>query len=391
MRAPVPSVQGSPRFPCFHATFGLRPAAAADLCRHISFRTVGGSCQCRRTRRVRMLGRVLVAAALAALAQGDRVDDFYPGKTLRLIVPSDVGGGYDHYGRTFATHLRRHIPGEPTIVVQNMPGGGGLLAANWLFNIAPKDGLAIGLIQRGVPFYPFFGDQNAKFVPTQFNWLGSFAAETGSTTVWHTAKARRIEDAFEDTIVLGGSGPNDSETYPHLMNNTIGTKFRIVSGYRGNSTVFLAMERGEVEGVTGSWSSVKSERPNWLRDKLVRVLVQVAKTRAPDLPDVPLIMDYVKTDEHKAIWNVILAMAQVGRPVAAPPGIPAELTTTLRAAFSATVKDPAFVAEMDRGRRELSPESGESMQKMLEEVAATPPETLTKLIAYTRRSEQGAR
>src|SRR4029079_16685934 len=147
-------------------------------------------------------------------------------------------------------------------------------------------------------------------------------------------------------------------------NNTVGTKFRVVGGYRANSAVFLAMERGEVEGVTGSWSSVKSERPNWIRDKLVRVIVQVARTRAPDLPDVPLIMDYVKTDEHKAMWNVILAMATVGRPVTAPPGIPADLAEILRAAFTATVVDRGFVAAMERGRRELSPESAEVMQKL---------------------------
>jgi tripartite-type tricarboxylate transporter receptor subunit TctC len=342
-----------------------------------------------------VLGRFILAvgaiALLAAASNSTAAEDFYRGKTIRLIVPSDVGGGYDLYARTFATNFRKHIPGEPTVVVQNMPGGGGLLSANWLYNVAPKDGLAIGLIQRGMPFYPFFGDKNAHFTPTQFNWLGSFAAETGTTTVWHTAKAQRIEDALGETVVLGGSGPNDSETYPHLMNNTIGTKFRVVSGYRANSAVFLAMERGEVEGVTGSWSSVKSERPNWLRDKQVRILVQVAKTRQPDLPDVPLIMDFVKMEEHRAMWNVMLAMATVGRPVAAPPGISPELTRTLRAAFAATIKDPAFIAEMERGRRELSPESGESMQKMLEDVAATPQETLTKLIAFTRRSEHEAR
>jgi tripartite-type tricarboxylate transporter receptor subunit TctC len=338
-----------------------------------------------------MLRAVLALAALAAVPATGAAQDFYRGKTIRLIVPSDVGGGYDLYARTFATYLRKHIPGEPIVVVQNMPGAGGLSSANWLFNVAPKDGLAIGLIQRGVPFYPFFGDKNAKFVPTQFNWLGSFAGETGSTTIWHTAKARTMDDAFKDTVVLGGSGPNDSETYPHLMNNTIGTKFRVVGGYRANSAVFLAMERGEVEGVIGSWSSVKSERPNWIRDKLVRVIVQVARTRAPDLADVPLIMDYVKTDEHKAMWSVILAMATVGRPVTAPPGIPAELTKTLRTAFSETIKDPGFIAEMERGRRELSPESGETMQKLLEEVAATPAATLTKLIEYTRRSDVGGR
>jgi len=338
-----------------------------------------------------MLRPLVALIVVGVLAEPAAAEDFYRGKTIRLIAPSDVGGGYDLYARAFATHFRRHIPGEPAILVQNMPGGGGLLSANWLFNIAPKDGLAVGLIQRGLPFYPFFGDQNAKFVPTQFSWLGSFAAETGSTTVWHAVKARTLDDAFKETVVLGGSGPNDSETYPHLMNNTLGTKFRVVSGYRSNSAVFLAMERGEVEGVSGSWSSMKSERPSWVRDKLVRVLVQIARTRAPDLPDVPLITDYVKSDEHKAMWNVMLAMAQAGRPVAAPPGIPAELAKVLRAAFWATVKDPAFIAEMERGRRELSPESGESVQRLLEEVAATPPETLTKLIAYTRRSEQGAR
>ena len=213
--------------------------------------------------------------------------------------------------RTFATYLRKHIPGEPDDLVQNMPGGGGLAVANWLFNVAPKDGLTIGLIQRGVPFYPFFGDKNALFVPTQFNWLGSFNSETG---VDHDLAHRQGADAggraSRRRRVLGGSGPNDSETYPSLMNNTIGTKFRVVSRLQANTRGLLAMERGEVEGVTGSWSSLKAERPNWLRDKQVNVIVQFARTRHPDLPDVPLIMDFVKTDEDKAMWNVILAMAR---------------------------------------------------------------------------------
>jgi tripartite-type tricarboxylate transporter receptor subunit TctC len=334
---------------------------------------------------------VALSAIIGVTGGPAQADDFYRGKTLRLIVPSDVGGGYDLYGRSFAPYLKKHIPGEPTVVVQNMPGGGGLSAASWLFNVAPKDGTVIGLMQRGTPFYPYFGDKNALFVPTEFNWLGSFAAEAGSVTVWNTSKAQTMEDVFKDTVLMGGSGPNDSETYSYLMNNTIGTKFRVVSGYRANSAVFLAMERGEVEGVIGSWSSVKSERPNWIRDKQVRVLVQVAKTKQPDLPDVPLIMDYVKTDEGRAMWSVILSMAQVGRPIGAPPGIPPDLTKILRDAFSATIKDPAFITEMERGRRELSPENGTTMQKMLEEVAAVPAETLTKLIGYTRRSEGSGR
>src|SRR5262249_13469210 len=162
---------------------------------------------------------MIATLAVMTTSDGAAADDFYRGKTLRLVVPSDVGGGYDSYGRTLGQHIRRHIPGEPTIIVQNMPGGGGLLSANWLVNVAAKDGLVIGLVQRGVPFYPFFGDKNALFVPTRFNWLGSFSAEIGATTVWHTAKAQTLADAFRDAIVLGGSGPNDSETYPNLMNN----------------------------------------------------------------------------------------------------------------------------------------------------------------------------
>jgi len=328
-----------------------------------------------------------LAAILAAPASVARADDFYRGKTIRLILPSDVGGGYDLYGRAFAPYLKKHIPGDPTVVVQNMPGGGGLLSVNWLYNVAPKDGLFVGLMQRGTPFYPYFGDKNAHFNPTEFNWLGSFAAEAGSVSIWHESKARTIDDAFKNTVVMGGSGPNDSETYSYLMNNTIGTKFKVVSGYRANSAVLLAMERGEVEGVIGSWSSIKSGRPNWVRDKLVRVLLQVARTKQPDLADVPLVMDYVKTDESRAMWNVILSMAQVGRPVGAPPGIPAELTKILRDAFWATVKDPGFIAEMERGHHDLSPENDVAMEKMLEEVSAVPSDTLTKLIEYTRRSE----
>ena len=216
-----------------------------------------------------MLKSTLVAVSLitTALHGAANAEDFYRGKTVRLIVPSAPGGGYDASGRSLALHMAKHIPGEPTIVVQNMPGAGGLSAANWLFNVAPKDGLTFGLIQRGVPFYPFFGDKNATFVPTEFNWLGSITAEVGAITVFHTSKARTMADTFVSEVVLGGSGPNDSETYVNLMNNTIGTKFRIVSGYKANTETLLAIERGEVEGLSGSWSSMKANRPGWVRDR----------------------------------------------------------------------------------------------------------------------------
>lgn len=335
-----------------------------------------------------MLRSLLVAAVFVLAAQGAHAEDFYRGKTIRLIVPSAPGGGYDSSGRSLAMHMAKHIPGEPTIVVQNMPGAGGLSAANWLFNVAPKDGLAFGLVQRGVPFYPFFGDKNANFAPMEFNWLGSITAEVGAITVFHTSKAMKMADTFTSEVVLGGSGPNDSETYVNLMNNTIGTKFRIVSGYKSNTETLLAMERGEVEGLSGSWSSMKANRPAWVKDKLVRVLLQIGREKQADLPDVPLIMDYVKDDEARVMWNVALAMAQVGRPVAAPPGIPAELAGILRKAFWDTMKDPAFVAEMENANREVSPENGETMERLLAEVAKTPPGTLSKLVNFMGSSQK---
>jgi tripartite-type tricarboxylate transporter receptor subunit TctC len=334
-----------------------------------------------------MLRKLVVAAVIATVAgHSAAAEDFYRGKTVRLIVPSAPGGGYDAYGRTLAQYMQKHIPGEPTIVVQNMPGGGGLTGANWLFNVAPKDGTAFGLIQRGVPFYPFFGDKNATFKPLEVNWLGSMTAEVGAVWVFHTSKAKTIDDAFTMQIVLGGSGPNDSETYPHLMNNTIGTKFRIVSGYKANTETLLAIERGEVEGLSGSWSSLKANRPDWVKDNKVRALVQVAAKREPDLPDVPLILDFVKKDEDRAMWQVALAMAQAGRPVAAPPGVPAELVQVLRKAFWETMQDPAFVADMETARRDVSAETGETVERLLQEVSKTPPATLTKLLAFMQGS-----
>jgi tripartite-type tricarboxylate transporter receptor subunit TctC len=330
---------------------------------------------------------VMIAAVAAALLGPEAAvaADFYHGKTLRLVVASDAGGGYDSYARTFAQYLRRHIPGEPTIIVQNMPGAAGITAANWLYAIAPKDGLTILLHQRGIPFHPYFGEKAARFVPTEFQWIGSFNAEIGVTSIWHTAKVKTMADAFKETVLLGGSGPNDSETYPFLMNNTIGTKFRIVSGYKSNNSTLLAVERGEVEGISGSWSSLKASRPQWIKDKQVNLIVQVARTKHPDLLDVPLVYDYVKEPEHRTMWDVMTAIAMLGRPLSTPPGVPAERVATLRDAFAATMKDPDYRAEMEKSGRELTPTSGEEMQRMMQEVAAVPQPTLAKLNSWIRR------
>jgi tripartite-type tricarboxylate transporter receptor subunit TctC len=193
-----------------------------------------------------------------------------------------------------------------------------------------------------------------------------------------------MADALKMTAVMGGSGPNDSEIIPALMNNTIGTKFRVASGYKSNSRVMLAMERGEVEGVAGSWSSLRAGKPEWLRDHLINVIVQVARKKEPDLQNVPLITDYVKTDEYKKMWDVTLAIHEMGRPAVAPPGVPSDRVKILRQAFAATVKDKDYIADMKRSKRELSPVSGEEMQATLQRVAQTPLALMKKLDRFTK-------
>jgi tripartite-type tricarboxylate transporter receptor subunit TctC len=332
-----------------------------------------------------------VAAAVAAAGfvlcvsetHAQSVAEFYKGKTVRLVVASDPGGGYDVYARTFAPHYARHIPGQPHIIVQNMQGAGGVLATNWLYNVAPKDGTAIGMTQRGVPFLPLFGKQGPTFDPTKFNWIGSLNNETGVITLWHTSKVKTLQDAMQTEALLGGSGPNDTETYPALMNNTIGTKFRIISGYPSTTGITLAMERGEVEGLSQSWGSVITEKPDWVRDKKISVLVQITAVKHKDLPDVPTIMEYVKDPEHRTIWQLMLAQKAMGRPFLAPPGIPADRAKALQVAFDATMQDPVFIAEMEKTKKELTPVGGAEIAKMIADVASAPKEILGKVESYT--------
>ena len=330
----------------------------------------------------RLVAALAIVAAAAAPAVGA---DYYQGKTIRMLVGSAPGGGYNSYARTFVQYLRKHIPGEPTIVVQNMPGAGGMVVTNWLFNVAPKDGTAFGLVQRGIPFHPYFGEKNAKFVPTDFNWIGSFNSESSVVTIRSTSKVKTLKDALTMTAILGGSGPNDSETHPSLMNNTIGTKFKIASGYKSNTEVLLAMERGEVEGVGGSWGSMKALRPYWLRDKEVNVIVQAGRARHPDLPHVPMIEEFVKEPEHKVMWQVMVALGTLGRPVTAPPGVPAEAVRILRAGFEATMKDPAYLAEMEKSHREIEPVGSEEVAQALAQVSKVSQATLLKLNEWIRR------
>jgi tripartite-type tricarboxylate transporter receptor subunit TctC len=323
-------------------------------------------------------GRVVAVALLALgplpVASAQSPADFYKGKTVDLYIGYSAGGGYDVYARALARHMARFIPGNPTILAKNMPGAGSLVLANWLYNVAPRDGTAFGIIARGTAFDPLLGSTKAQFDASKFNWIGSMNDEVSVCVAWHTTGITRLEQVERNELTVGGSGPvADTDQFPKVLNATIGTRFKIVTGYPGGNDVDLAMERGEVMGRCGwSWSSVIATHKSWIDDKKINVLVQLSLSKHIDLPHVPLIMDFAKTEEQKQIFKLVFARQPMGRPFLAPPGIPAERVAVLRKAFMDTMKSGEFLAEAEKMQLEINPVSGDAVQKIVQEVYRTP-------------------
>jgi tripartite-type tricarboxylate transporter receptor subunit TctC len=326
-----------------------------------------------------------VAAAffIATPAVAQSVADFYKGKQLILIVGASTGGGYDAQGRLLARHIGKHIPGNPNVIVQNMPGAGSLQATNHLYNVAPKDGTVFGLIQRDMLVAKVMNASGIRFDIEKFNWIGNLASEIGIVVAWHTSPIKTTEDLFKTEMIVGGTGPTiDTETAPRLMNALIGTKFRIVSGYQGTTEVLLAMERGEVMGL-GDWSlsNIRSRNPHMLQEGKIRLLMQTALKKSPDLPDVPLALDFAKSPEDRQVMEAFLAQKSVARPVLAPPGIPADRVQALRAAFMATAADPEFIKDAEKSRLEVSPTSGAEVERVIADITRVPPNLAERLKA----------
>ena len=320
-----------------------------------------------------MAGVVLLSDG--AFAQS--LEQLYKGKQIKLISSSDVGGGYDASARLLARFMGNHLPGNPQIVVQNMPGAGGIKAANYLYNVAPKDGLTIGGVHRTVPQAPQLGLPGTQFDAAKFNWLGSMNNEVSVCVAWHEAPVKTIEEAMSKTLIVGGSGANDTEQFPAVLNNIIGTKFKVISGYPSGTAVGLAMERREVDGRCGwSWSSVVTQQGDWIRDKKINILLQISLAKHPDLPNVPLVMDYAKTEQDKQVLEFLFARQIMGRPFLAPPGVPTDIVAALRKAFDDASKDPALVAEADKQKQELTPVSGIAVQTLVEKLLKTPKEVV---------------
>jgi tripartite-type tricarboxylate transporter receptor subunit TctC len=333
--------------------------------------------------RLLMHGAVAVALVSlplsAAVAQGGA--DFYKDKTVDVYVGYSAGGGYDVYARILARHLGRHIPGNPTVLTKNMPGAGSLTLANWLYNVGPKDGTAFGIIGRGTAFDPLLGSTKARFDAAKFNWIGSMNDEVSVCVAWHTTGIKTLEQLTQTELVVGGTGPAaDTDQFPKVLNGVLGTKMKLVTGYPGGNDINLAMERGEVQGRCGwSWSSVIATHKAWLDEKKINVLIQLALGKHADLPNVPLVTDFAKTEEEKSIFNLVFARQVMGRPFLAPPGIPQERVDVLRNAFMAVLKDKDFLAEADKAKLEITPVAGDAVQKLVSEVNRTPKEIATRV------------
>ena len=323
---------------------------------------------------------VLLSSAPAANAQ--TVAEFYKGKTLEVNIGTSVGGGYDAYARILSRHWGRHIPGNPTVVPKNMAGGGGMRLANFLYNAAAKDGTVLGTFNRGTGFEPLLGSKAAQFEAAKFNWIGSTNDEVSICVAWHTTGVDRYQQVLEKELVVGASGIGaDTYQFPKIANGVLGTKFKIVTGYPGGNDIDLAMERQEVQGRCGwSWSSVKATHPTWLPEKKFNTLFQMGLSKHPELPDTPLIVDLARTDEERAIFKLIFGRQVMAWPYMTPPGVPHDRVDALRKAFTATMQDNQFLADAAKAKFEIRPVTGLDIQKLVQEIYATPPAVVAKAV-----------
>jgi tripartite-type tricarboxylate transporter receptor subunit TctC len=322
-----------------------------------------------------MLRRSIVACLLAALlpSPASRADDFYRGKQVTIDVGFTAGGTYDASGRLFARFLEKHLAGNPTVIVRNMPGAGSLVAASNLFNTAPQDGTTLGVIGGGTVLESLLGNPQAKYDARKFAWIGGLSRDDFLCTVWHTVPVNSIADVIKRETAVGATGSGSrTMTYPQALNDLVGTKFKIVSGYPGGNELTLALQNGEVEGYCG-WAigSIRQREPQWLRDGTLKVLAQFTLGK-PALPDVPLASELPKTPEGRQAIDILAADSVLAWPLMAPPGLPAERVSELRAAFDTMMKDPELLDEAARQHLDVDAVSGSEMQSLIERLYGSP-------------------
>lgn len=331
----------------------------------------------------RLIGAIgavaIVAAAGATVAQADAVADFYKGRTVTMLVPSGAGGLNALYARTVGDRLGAHIPGKPKVIYQYMPGGGGVKGTNYFYNVAPKDGSYICQPLNPLALAQLLRPKGIKYDAAKFHYIGNTSMQNGSFAVWHTVPVKTLMDARKTEVIFAGTGKGSESYYdPAIVNNLFGTRFKTVMGFKGGGALDLSLERGETFGRAGPLLSWAVRKPHWLRDGKIRILAQVGIKRMPGFENVPLLSEFAKTDEQRRIIGLISARAAIGRPLVAPPGTPGARVAALRAAFVATMKDPAFQA--DARKRKLWTEwtTGEEVEKVVATMMATPKALITK-------------
>lgn len=335
----------------------------------------------------RVTGRTSVVAAILALAAmapstavvADEIADFFHGKTISMVIATAPGGDYDLRARLVARHMGRHIPGNPAIVPRNMPGGVGIQAANYMATVAPQDGTVLHAIMQNMSTHQALGGAGVEFDTRKFFWIGNTTDTPNTIAAWHETGIRTIRDAMERELVIGAPGTATASVYyPRSLNELAGTRFKIITGYQGGNPVNLAMERGEVGGRINSWASWKSTKPDWLAEKKLFMLVQIALKRDPELADVPTAIELARSDEDKAVMTFLSADIPISRAYVTTPGVPAMRVEALRRAFDATMKDPQFVAEAAKLAMDMSPSTGEESQRYADLIANTPAPVLAR-------------
>jgi tripartite-type tricarboxylate transporter receptor subunit TctC len=314
-----------------------------------------------------------VVAALATAAHAQ--EPFYKGKTLRLIISVGVAGGFAEYGRSLIAHLGNHLPGNPNVIMQSMPGAGGLIATNYLYAQAPADGTVIAMVNATAPLAPLWGAKGARFDPLKFHAIGALDRADGTCAFWHTARAKTWDDllSHENTVGSIGAG-SPMEVYAVMLNRLFGTKIRVVGGYKAGSDIDLAMQRQEVDGRCGTHlKSVPALHPDWIRDRKLLVPIIVSERRSPDYPDTPALMEFVKDTKTRQMLDLLTVTQKLDRPILAPPNTPPDRLHDLRTALAATVRDPAFVGELKRKTLTLEPTSAEEMTRIYADAFASPP------------------
>jgi len=318
---------------------------------------------------------------------GDRTwaqtpEQFYAGKNIDFVIGYPPGGSNDTLGRLVARHIGKHIPGKPNVIPKNMPGAGSFLAVNTVFNVSPKDGSVIGIGAPTMPLDERLGTQGVRFKTAELNWIGRTDSLINMVFMWKTSPVQTIADALKTESTLSGTGVGSTVSiYPTALNNVIGTKFKLVMGYKGSNEAMLAVERGEVEGHSTSWTAVKVAHPDWRPDKKINVIVQFSLKKHPELQDVPTVVELARNDEERQVLSAVVNAAEIGTAFFTAPGVPKDRVETLRRAFDATMKDPEFLAEAEKTKLTVGPLPGEELQKLVADVAAISPAILEKVRA----------